>query len=111
MRIYCGNLPFSATEDDVRSMFEEYGTVHSVDLMYDRESGRPRGFGFVDMDDSGAPAAIEALDGLMYGGRNLRINEARPREENRGGGGRREGDGGYRRDSGGRRPSSGSRRY
>lgn len=98
-RIYCGNLPFSATEDDVRGLFEEYGTVHAVDLLYDRESGRPRGFGFVEMDESGAAAAIQALDGLEYGGRNLRINEARPREE---GGGRREG---------GRRPSSGSRRY
>lgn len=106
MRIYCGNLPFSATEDDVRALFEEYGTVHSVDLLYDRESGRPRGFGFVDMDDRGGAAAIEALDGVEFGGRNLRINEARPREES---GGPR---GGGRRDSGPRRPGgSGGRRY
>lgn len=106
MRIYCGNLPFSATEDDVRALFEEYGTVHSVDLLYDRESGRPRGFGFVDMDDRGGAAAIEALDGIEFGGRSLRINEARPREDSgpRGGGGRR--------DTGGpRRPSGGARRY
>lgn len=86
-RIYCGNLPFSASEEDVRGLFEEYGAVHAVDLMYDRESGRPRGFGFVEMDPSEAQAAIEGLDGMAYGGRNLRVNEAKPREENRGGGG------------------------
>lgn len=98
-RIYCGNLPFTSTEDDVRALFEEYGTVQEVSLVSDRETGKSRGFGFVEMEDSGAGAAIQALDGMQYGGRNLRVNEARPREErpprrdNRGGGG-----GGYNRD-------------
>lgn len=81
VRIYCGNLPFSATEDQVRELFEEYGEVQNVDLISDRETGRPRGFGFVEMDSDGAAAAIEALDGMSFGGRNLRVNEARPREE------------------------------
>lgn len=81
VRIYCGNLPFSATEDQVRELFEEYGEVQNVDLISDRETGRPRGFGFVEMDNDAAAAAIEALDGVSFGGRNLRVNEARPREE------------------------------
>jgi len=108
-RIYVGNLPFSASEDDVRSLFTEYGSVEDVSLVSDRETGRPRGFGFVEMDNQGANAAIQALDGMEYGGRNLRVNEARPREERPprrdgggyGGGGR----GGYGRDRdrGGRR--------
>ncbi len=112
-RIYVGNLPFSANEDDVRSLFTEYGTVEDVSLVSDRETGRPRGFGFVEMDNQGANAAIQALDGLEYGGRNLRVNEARPREERPprrdgggyGGGGRSGGGGGYGRDRdrGGRR--------
>ena len=93
-KIYCGNLPFNATEDDVRGLFEQYGAVQSVDLIYDRESGRPRGFGFLEMDAADAQAAIGALDGLSYGGRDLRVNEARPREEGRGGGGSRGGYGG-----------------
>jgi RNA recognition motif-containing protein len=88
-RIYCGNLPFSATEDEVRELFAEFGEIEAVDLITDRETGRPRGFGFVEMN-SGASDAIAALDGTMMGGRNLRVNEARPREErpprrNRGG--------------------------
>ena len=82
-RIYVGNLPFSTTEDDVRGLFESYGAVHEVSLISDRETGRSRGFGFVDMEDNGAPAAIQALDGMEYGGRNLRVNEARPRDEQR----------------------------
>lgn len=84
--IYVGNLPFSATEDEVRDLFEEYGTVQEVRLMTDRETGRPRGFGFVRMDDADADAAIRALDGKSVGGRNLRINEAeerKPRAEKR----------------------------
>ena len=80
-KIYCGNLPFNATEDDVRGLFEQYGAVQSVDLIYDRESGRPRGFGFLEMDAADAQAAIGALDGLSYGGRDLRVNEARPRKK------------------------------
>lgn len=81
MRIYCGNLPFNATEDQVRELFEEFGTVNEVNLITDRETGRARGFGFVDMEDEDGRTAIEALDGTMFGGRNLRVNEARPRED------------------------------
>jgi RNA recognition motif-containing protein len=93
-KIYVGNLPFSATEDEVRELFEEFGSVSSVSLISDRETGRPRGFGFVEMEDSGADQAIRALDGHELGGRNLKVNEARPRE---GGGGGRGGGGGPRR--------------
>ncbi len=86
-RIYVGNLPFSATEQEVRDMFEAHGPVESVDIISDRETGRPRGFGFVQMDDSAAGDAIAALDGTSMGGRSLRVNEARPRRERGGGGG------------------------
>ena len=80
MRIYVGNLPFSATEDEVRDLFDEFGAVTSVNLISDRETGRPRGFGFVEMeDDTEAEAAIRALDNFNMGGRTLKINEARPR--------------------------------
>ena len=79
--IYVGNLPFSSTSNDVGDMFSAYGTVHSVNLINDRETGRPRGFGFVEMDDEAALAAIEALNGSEIGGRSLRINEARGRED------------------------------
>ena len=78
--IYVGNLPWSATEDDVRNAFAAYGEVTSVKLVQDRETGRPRGFGFVEMDDNGALDAIEALNGKDFGGRSLKVNEARPRE-------------------------------
>lgn len=84
-RIFVGNLPYSINEDDVRSLFEEHGDVHSVDLITDRETGRFRGFGFVDMEDDDAEAAMEALDGHEMQGRNLSVNEARPRGEGRGG--------------------------
>ena len=88
-RIYVGNLPFTANEDELRQLFEQHGSVHSVDLIADRETGRPRGFGFVEMEDEQAGAAITALDGTDFGGRSLRVNEARPRREGggRGGGG------------------------
>ncbi|TIH18549.1 RNA-binding protein [Marinifilum sp. JC120] len=79
--IYVGNLPWSASEEDVRAAFEEFGEVVSVKLINDRETGRPRGFGFVEMEDNGAIKAIESLDGTDFGGRNLKVNEARPREE------------------------------
>jgi RNA recognition motif-containing protein len=81
--IYVGNLPFKLSEEEVRSMFEAHGTVHSVNLITDRETGKPRGFGFVEMDDEAAQAAIEALDGLESMGRNLRVNEARERKPRR----------------------------
>jgi RNA recognition motif-containing protein len=97
-KLYVGNLPFSATEDDVRQLFERHGTVSSVSLINDRETGRPRGFGFVEMDDAGATAAIAALDGKDYGGRSLRVNEA---HDKRGGGGGGGGGGGRRFGGGG----------
>lgn len=81
--IYVGNLPFTATEDEVRDLFAAHGNVDSVKLINDRETGRPRGFGFVSMDDSEAEAAIEALNGVDMGGRNLRINEAEERKPRR----------------------------
>ncbi len=77
--IYVGNLPWSSTEEQVRDLFAEYGNVHSVKLVNDRETGRARGFGFVEMDDAAAEAAIEALDNQNFGGRTLRVNEAKPR--------------------------------
>ncbi|MDR3074088.1 MAG: RNA-binding protein [Deltaproteobacteria bacterium] len=77
--LYVGNLPWSATEEDVRGLFAPHGTVLSVKLVTDRETGRARGFGFVEMEDDGASAAVEALDNSSYGGRTLRVNEARPK--------------------------------
>ena len=88
-RIYVGNLPFTSTEDEVRELFEQHGAVDSVRLIHDRDTGRPRGFGFVEMEDDAADTAINALDNTMLGGRTLRVNEARPRGEGGGGGGRR----------------------
>jgi RNA recognition motif-containing protein len=79
--IYVGNLPFNSTSNEVSDLFSTYGTVHSVNLINDRETGRPRGFGFVEMDDDPALAAIDALNGKEVGGRSLRINEARGRED------------------------------
>lgn len=79
--IYVGNLPFSASEDQIRQLFEQFGKVQSVKLISDRETGRPRGFGFVEMDGGEADAAISALNGQQFGGRSLRINEARERTE------------------------------
>lgn len=86
-RIYVGNIPFSVTEDELREAFGAHGSVSGVDVILDRETGRPRGFAFVEMEGAqAAEAAIEALDGTDFGGRNLRVNEA---QERRGGGGRR----------------------
>ncbi|MFC4311037.1 RNA recognition motif domain-containing protein [Steroidobacter flavus] len=78
--IYVGNLPFSATETDVRTLFEKHGTVQSVKLINDRETGRPRGFGFVEMPSGDAQTAIQHMNGFDMGGRPLRVNEARERE-------------------------------
>jgi RNA recognition motif-containing protein len=89
MRLYIGNLPWSATEQDVRAHFEQHGVVNEVKLMTDRESGRPRGFGFVGMDDDGGNAAIGALDGQEFGGRRLTVNVAKERSGGGGGGGGR----------------------
>ncbi|QLA15656.1 RNA recognition motif domain-containing protein [Desulfolutivibrio sulfoxidireducens] len=86
-KLYVGNLPFSCTEDDLRDHFSSYGEVISVSLISDRETGRARGFGFVEMDDQGASSAVEALDGKPFQGRNLRVNEAQERAPRRPGGG------------------------
>ncbi|AGY91265.1 hypothetical protein SPICUR_01220 [Spiribacter curvatus] len=87
--IYVGNLPFSASEDEVRDLFANYGEVKEVRMISDRETGRPRGFGFVRMDPAEADSAIEALNGTDMGGRTLRINEAQDRKPGGGGGPRR----------------------
>lgn len=87
-KLYVGNLPFSAQEDEIRNLFSTYGEVLSVALISDRETGRPRGFGFVEMNESGARSAIEALDGKDFQGRNLRVNEAQERAPRPGGGDR-----------------------
>ncbi|MGE4552947.1 MAG: RNA recognition motif domain-containing protein [Desulfovibrionaceae bacterium] len=78
--IYVGNLPWSTSEDELRNAFAQYGEVTSVKIVMDRETGRSRGFAFVEMDDAGADEAIRALDGSPFGGRNLKVNEARPRQ-------------------------------
>ena len=77
--LYVGNLPFSATEAEIRSLFEQHGTVDSVKIINDRETGRPRGFCFVDMPAADAEKAAGALNGAPMGGRPLRVNEARER--------------------------------
>lgn len=79
MNIYVGNLPFNTTNQDLEELFAQYGTVESANIINDRETGRSRGFGFVEMDDAGAARAIEELDGSDFGGRNLTVNQARPR--------------------------------
>ena len=99
-KMYVGNLPFSASEDELRDAFGQFGPVSEVSLVMDRETGRPRGFAFVTMGSKEAmEAAIRGLDGKDFGGRNLTVNEARPREERPsfggGGGERRGGGGGY----------------
>ena len=91
-KIYVGNLPFSADEGQVRQLFEQHGTVDSVALINDRETGRPRGFGFVEMPRADAARAIQALNGKDMGGRPLRVNEAQ--ERTGGGRGPRPGGGG-----------------
>ena len=87
-KIYVGNLPFSATEDEIKSTFGQHGTVHSVALINDRETGRPRGFGFIEVDDNDISAMIQNLDGKELDGRALRVNEAQDKPRNGGGGGR-----------------------
>jgi len=109
--IYVGNIPFKSDEQEIKQLFQQYGTVHSVNFIPDRQTGRFRGFGFVEMDDKEALKAIEKLNGFQIGGRTLRINEAKGRKENNrrgpgggsgGGGGRRMRGHGYDHNSGGR---------
>ncbi|HEX4268631.1 MAG TPA: RNA-binding protein [Steroidobacteraceae bacterium] len=90
-KIYVGNLPFSATESEVRELFAQHGTVESVSLITDRDTGRPRGFGFVEMARADAAKAIQNLNGKELGGRALRVNEAQERTGGGGGGGGRGG--------------------
>nr|MEE4267522.1 RNA-binding protein [Candidatus Krumholzibacteria bacterium] len=99
-KIYVGNLPFSATEDEIKELFGQHGTVNSVALIMDRETNRPRGFGFIEVEDNDLSAMIQNLDGKEMDGRALRVNEAQ--DKPRGGGG---GGGGY----GGSRGGGGDR--
>lgn len=111
-KLYVGNLPYSATEDQVRALFGQAGEIVEIALIMDRETGRPKGFGFVEMaTEEGAQEAIKRFNGYTFDNRNLTVNEARPREERGGGGGFRRdrddrGGGGYGnrggRDRGGR---------
>ena len=78
-KIYVGNLPFTATDSDIRELFSQHGTVESVSLINDRDTGRPRGFGFVEMSRADASRAIQNLNGKELGGRALRVNEAQER--------------------------------
>ncbi len=84
-KIYVGNFPFSTSEDDLRKLFAPYGAVESVTLPTDRDTGRPRGFGFVEMSASDAARAIQNLNGKSIGGRPLRVNEAQERKGGFGG--------------------------
>lgn len=88
-RLYVGNLPFSATEESLRALFSKHGTVEKVSLITDRDTGRPRGFGFVEMSSADAQRAIQGLNGTDFGGRALRVNEAQDRPRGGGGGPRR----------------------
>ena len=108
--IYVGNLVWDATPDDLLALFQEHGAVARAQVITDRETGRSRGFGFVEMEkDAEAQKAIDALNGAQFQGRPLTVNEARPREDRGGGegGGRRPGGGGYGGGGGGGRPPRG----
>jgi RNA recognition motif-containing protein len=85
-KLYVGNLPFNATEDSVRALFSEHGAVEKLALVNDRDTGRPRGFGFVEMTNADATRAMQALNGRDFGGRPLKVNEAQDRPRNGGGG-------------------------
>ncbi|MEJ2007071.1 MAG: RNA-binding protein [Acidobacteriota bacterium] len=105
--LFVGNLPFTATEDELRDMFSAFGEVQQVRIMTDRDTGKSRGFAFVEMaDDDAATKAISDLNGKELGGRALTINEARPRPEHRGGFRSEGGYGGKRRGGGGGRGGS-----
>ena len=108
MNIYVGNLPFTASEDEVRQAFAAYGTVSSVAIIKDRETGQSRGFAFVEMpNNEEGTAAINNLNGKPLKGRALKVNEARPREESLGGGGGSRREGGFGGGGGGGRREGG----
>jgi len=111
-KLYVGNLPYSVSDSDLQRLFEPHGAVQSAQVVVDRDTGRSKGFGFVEMETGeAAQAAISALNGQDFSGRSLTVNEARPREDRGGGGGR----GGYGGGGGGRRGGGGGygggRRY
>ena len=111
-KLYVGNLTYDTSDSDLQRMFEEFGTVSSAQVIADRETGRSKGFGFVEMgSDQEAQAAINALNGKDVGGRALTVNEARPREDRGGGGGGRGGYGGGGRSGGGGGRSGGGGGY
>lgn len=91
--MYVGNLSFNVTEAQVRELFEPFGEIESLAMINDRDTGRFRGFCFIEMANADADAAIQSLDGQEHMGRNMRVNEAKPREDR--GGGNRRGGGGY----------------
>ena len=102
MKLYVGNMSFDTTESELRDLFGQHGEVTSATIVMDRETGRPRGFGFVEFADAEAgKKAMDATNGQEFGGRTLNVNEARPREDRRGGGGG--GRGGYGGGGGGGR--------
>lgn len=117
MKIYVGNLAYSTTSEDLRELCEKYGEVTSSDVISDRDSGRSKGFGFVEMaDDSATRKAIEALNGTELQGRTITVNEAKPREsrprsDSRGGGGYGGGGGGGYGSGGGGGYGGGRKRY
>ncbi len=96
-KLFIGNLPFSATEQSVRALFEPHGTIDSLALINDRDTGRPRGFGFIEMPSADASKAMQALNGKDFEGRALKVNEAQAKERSGGGGGRGYGNGGGNR--------------
>jgi RNA recognition motif-containing protein len=113
-KLFVGNLPFTTTEQDIRDMLEEYGEIKDLAMIHDRETGRFRGFCFAEMEDSAANAAINALNGKDVGGRPIKVNEAKPREERPGGrddkrGGGRGGSFGGGGNRGGSRGGGGNR--
>lgn len=111
-KMYVGNLSYDVTQEELQALFEAHGAVSDVFIVKDRESGRPRGFAFVTMADKSAmDAAIEALNGADFMGRNLAINEARPREERPSGGGGYGGGGGGGYGGGGGRGNGGGGGY
>jgi cold-inducible RNA-binding protein len=112
-KLYVGNLPYQTTEQEIRDLIEEYGTIDSLAMINDRDTGRFRGFCFIEMEDSAANAVVNALNGKDVDGRALKVNEARPREQRGGGGNQGGGYGNNRKKRGGRNdrfPHSGGRR-